>query len=106
MTDAIVVTTSFEKKEDAANLGKQLLQKRLIACAQVSGPVDSLYWWQGKIQQEKEYTLLMKSRQSLWHPLREEVERLHPYDVPEIIATPVSSVSDDYREWLLEELQR
>lgn len=106
MTDTIVVTTTLEKKEDAIHLGKQLLQKRLIACAQVSGPVDSLYWWKGKIEQAQEYKLLMKSSQSLWERLREAIEAQHPYDIPEIISMEISAVNVDYQTWLLEELQK
>ena len=105
MTDTIVVTTTLDKKEDAIHLGKQLLQKRLIACAQVSGPVDSLYWWKGNIEQAQEYKLLMKSSQPLWERLREAIEVQHPYDIPEIISMEISGVNVEYQAWLLEELQ-
>lgn len=102
----MVVSTTLAKKEDAVSLGKQLLQKRLIACAQVSGPVDSLYWWKGAIVQEQEYKLLMKSRQTLWGELLTAIETLHPYDIPEIIATPVSGVNTGYQKWMAEVLQK
>jgi periplasmic divalent cation tolerance protein len=106
MTDTIVVTTTFDKKEDAVRLGKALLQKRLVACAQVSGPVDSLYWWKGEIEQAKEYKLLVKSTQSLWDSLREEIKGQHPYDIPEIISMKISDVNTEYQHWLLGELQK
>ena len=106
MTDTIVVTTTLDKKEDAVHLAKLLLQKRLIACAQVSGPVDSLYWWKGEIEQAQEYKLLMKSTQSLWDRLKEAIKEQHPYDIPEIISMEISAVNTEYQTWLLEELQQ
>lgn len=106
MSDAIVVITTVTNKDEALELGKLLLTKRLIGCAQVSGPVQSLYWWKGKIEQDEEYRLIMKSRAPLWQMLEEEIRLNHPYDIPEILATPVSAVNKDYEEWLLEELRK
>lgn len=106
MPDTIVVTTSFANKEEALSLSKILLSKRLVACAQLSGPVQSLYWWKGEIVQDEEYRLVMKSSASLWEKLEKEIRLNHSYDIPEILATPVSAVSHDYRQWLLEELQK
>ncbi|MBU0960586.1 MAG: divalent-cation tolerance protein CutA [Proteobacteria bacterium] len=106
MSDAIVVTTTLAHKEEALSLGKLLLKKRLIGCAQVSSPVHSLYWWKGEIEQSEEYCLVMKSSASLWEMLEEEIRLNHPYDVPEILATPVAAVSKEYEQWLLEELRK
>ncbi len=78
--------------------------KRLIACAQIDSPVDSLYWWDGVFEQAKECRLVMKSRQSLWKKLEHEIQKHHSYDIPEIIATPVTAISNDYQLWLQETL--
>lgn len=102
----IVVHTTLEGKEEALALGRILLEKRLIACAQVESPVDSLYWWKGVIEQAQEYRLVMKSSQDLWNKLQQEIQKHHPYDVPEIIAVPVFAVSESYQQWLGEELQQ
>lgn len=106
MSKIILVTTTFDSKKEALDLAKKLLEKRLIACAQLSSPVESLYWWKGVIEPDTEYKLLVKSVESLWDTLRKEIELLHPYDVPEIISTPVHDVNDEYKKWLLEELQK
>ena len=106
MTDTIIVVTTFEDKEEALSLGRHLLEKRLIACAQVSGAIDSQYWWQGHVEQAQEYRLEMKSSRSLWENLEKEIQKKHPYETPEIIATVISAMSNDYRKWLLEELQQ
>ena len=105
MSDTILVYTTFEVKEEALKLGEILLEKRLIACAQIDSPVDSLYWWNGVIEQAKEYRLVMKSSQSLWKELEQEIRRCHSYDVPEILAVPVSAMSSNYQKWMKEALQ-
>jgi periplasmic divalent cation tolerance protein len=105
MSDTILVYTTFEEKEEALQLGRMLLEKRLIACAQIDSPVDSLYWWNGVIEQAKEYRLVMKSRQSLWEELEQEIRRCHSYDVPEILAVAVTAMGSDYRKWMQGALQ-
>lgn len=105
MSDTIVVTTTFASREEAVSLGKLLLTKRLIACAQISSPVQSLYWWKGKIEQAEEYCLVMKSSALLWKTLEEEIRLHHSYDVPEILAVPTAAVSKDYEQWLLGEVR-
>lgn len=104
MSDAIIVTTTFARKEEAFSLGKLLLGKRLIACAQITAPVQSLYWWKGEIEQAEEYCLVMKSSGSCWKALEKEIRLNHSYDVPEILAVPATAVSEDYEQWLLKEL--
>ncbi len=106
MTETLVVTTTLEKKEDAEKLARHLLQNRLIACAQISSPLDSFYWWKNSIEQQQEFKLVMKSVQPLWNELRDEIEEMHPYKVPEIIATPVAAINEEYYNWLLKELKR
>ena len=106
MSDTILVYTTFEEKEEALRIGRILLEKRLIACAQIDSAVDSLYWWNGVIEQAKEFRLLMKSRLSSWNELEQEIRNLHSYDTPEIVAVPVSAISADYDKWLQEALQQ
>ncbi len=106
MSDTMVVSTTLESKDDASRLADLLLEKRLIACAQISGPVESLYWWKGKVERAIEYKLAMKSRRNLWLELERIIRLNHPYDVPEIIATSNDHISHDYEQWLVGELKR
>lgn len=106
MSDTILVLTAFEEKEEALRLARILLEKRLVACAQIDSPVDSLFWWDGVIEQTKEFRLLLKSRQSLWHELELEIRKHHSYDVPEIISVLVSDISGQYQNWLQEVLNK
>lgn len=105
MSKIILVTTTFAKKEEAITLAKWLLEKRLIACAQVSSPVESLYQWKGTIEHETEYKLSVKSTEFLWDRLKTEITARHPYDVPELVAIAVSLVTDEYKQWLLGEIE-
>jgi periplasmic divalent cation tolerance protein len=105
MSVPLLITTAFESRADAEKMATILLEKRLIACAQVSAPVSSSYWWQGKIVSSVEYCLVMKSDESLYDELEQLIRELHPYETPEIIATVITRLSEDYRQWLEKELR-
>ena len=104
MSYIVVITTTSNKKE-AVKIVRSLLKERLIACANIVGPVSSLFWWQGKIDEENEFLVFMKSQKSLFKRLSERVTEIHSYDVPEIIALPIIEGSPPYLEWLKTSLQ-
>ena len=106
MSVPLVITTAFESRADAEKMAAALLEKRLVACAQITGTVSSSYWWQGKVVSSTEYLLVMKSDESLYHELEQCIRELHPYETPEIIATVITHLSEDYRQWLEKELRR
>ena len=106
MSVPLVITTAFEGRADAEKMAAALLEKRLVACAQISGPVNSSYWWQGKVVSSEEYLLVMKSDELRYNELEQLVLELHPYETPEIIATVITHLSQDYRQWLEKELRR
>lgn len=101
----LMITTAFESRIDAEKMAATLLENRLVACTQITGPVGSSYWWQGKIVSAAEYLLVMKSDESLYDELEQRVRELHPYETPEIIATVITHISKGYRLWLENELQ-
>ena|SRR5437773_12519862 len=98
-----VVTTTAEKK-DAEALAQAVLEKRLGACVQISGPIESRYWWNGRIETASEWTLTIKTRQDLYKQVEKLLLELHPYDQPEILATAVADVSAGYLKWLVEQV--
>ncbi len=105
MDDIYIVVTTVSSDEDAKKLARKLLQKRLVACTQITSGVTSLYWWQGSIVEDNEWLLSMKTLQCKYDVLVEEILRIHPYDTPEIIALQVSDVSSDYKKWMFRELE-
>lgn len=100
----IIVTTTCGSREDAHAIASSMLEKRLIACAQIIGPVASSFWWQGTLSSETEYQIIAKTARSLFAELVEHLHDVHPYDIPEIIATDIVAISDDYRNWMISEL--
>ena len=105
MSVPLLITTTFESRADVEKMTTTLLEKRLIACAQITGPVSSSYWWQGKIVSSEEYLLVMKSDESLYNELEQVIQESHPYETPEIIATVITHLSEEYRQWMEKELR-
>lgn len=96
----VIVVMTVPNQEEAKKIVRTLLEERLIACANILGSVDSLFWWKGKIEDEKEVLILMKSKKSLFKKLSKRVMELHSYDVPEILALSMVEGSESYLEWL------
>lgn len=96
---AIVLVTAANR-EEAEKISKALLNERLIACANIIGPISSLFWWHEKIESAEEYVLLMKTRIDMFEKLIKKIKALHSYEVPEIIATPIIQGFKPYLEWL------
>jgi periplasmic divalent cation tolerance protein len=96
----IIVLVTTSSREEAEKIAKTLLEERLVACANIIGPVHSLFWWHDKIDKAQEHLILMKTRKDLFNKLSERVKALHSYQVPEIIAMPIVKGFKPYMEWL------
>jgi periplasmic divalent cation tolerance protein len=103
MTDFIQVLTTTESRDVAETIGRALVDQRLAACVQIVGPITSIYRWQGKINTAQEWQCWAKTRRELYDRIEETIRRLHPYQVPEILAIAVAAGSSDYLAWLNEE---
>lgn len=104
-SDAIQVATTVADKEDAQRIANRLVGERLAACVQVIGPITSTYWWQGEVETCGEWLCLAKTNRQLYAKVEALILRDHPYDVPEILATPCVEGSQAYLEWLDRELK-
>ena len=100
MTDALLVFTTLPSADKAAELGKVLVEERLAACANLIPAVRSIYRWQGKLQDENEVLMLLKTRAENLERLKLRILELHPYEVPEVLAVPVEAGYQPYLEWL------
>lgn len=87
---------------EAEDLARALLDARLVACVNVTG-VQSLYWWEGAVQNEAERLLVMKTQHRLLDPLIERIRDLHSYETPEVIAIPIVGGYAPYLDWVREE---
>ena len=103
MESIITITTTTDNREALEKIGRHLLAGRLIACVQIIGPIRSIYWWQGKMEEADEWLGVMKTRKSLFSRVEAEIRTLHAYEVPEITAAETAHVSRAYAEWVFRE---
>lgn len=104
MTDARIVLSTVALHENAISMARTLVQERLAACVNVAPAVESIYWWQDKVDHSMEYVLMIKTSESKITALRERLIALHPYEVPEFIVLSVESGSDAYLGWIRESI--
>lgn len=99
------VMTTTSGKADAERIARTLLEERLAACVQIAGPVTSLYRWKGALETAEEWLCFIKTGADQYAALEKAIRKVHPYEVPEIVALPVTAGSRDYLEWLRGELR-
>jgi len=99
-SDAIVVFMTAANTEEAARLAEMLIEKRLVACAQILPEMESVYRWQGRIERQREVLLIAKTTRARFADLEREVRAIHSYETPEIVAVPVVAGSAPYLHWL------
>ncbi|MDP8216542.1 MAG: divalent-cation tolerance protein CutA [Candidatus Kaelpia imicola] len=99
MEDYIQVYTATDK-DNAEEIAKGLLDKRLAGCIQIVGPIKSSYRFKGKIEESIEYLCIIKTESSLFSAIEKTIKELHSYELPEIIAVAITSSSRDYLDWL------
>lgn len=104
MKNIIVLHTTVAKIEDARKIAQGLLDLKLIACAQIDGPIESIYKWKDAIETEKEYRLSVKTIDDLADQVIEKMKTLHPYEVAEIVGQPLLYCSKDYKIWVASEV--
>lgn len=100
MTDKIVVLSTCASEQQARELARHFVERRLAACVNIIPAVRSVYRWKDKIEEDAEWLLVIKSRRDIFPALREELAKLHTYEVPEAIALPVVDGSEAYLAWL------
>lgn len=100
----IEIKVTSPDKNCALNIAQKMLELRLVACAQVSGPIYSTFRWEGKINTAEEYLTHLKTETRLVDHCIETIQSLHPYDTPEIIATKIETANSDYLKWISESI--
>ncbi|RCV42855.1 hypothetical protein SEVIR_9G251500v4 [Setaria viridis] len=97
---SIVVYVTVPNREAGKKLAGSIISEKLAACVNIVPGVESVYWWEGKVQSDAEELLIIKTRESLLDALTEHVKANHEYDVPEVIALPIKGGNLKYLEWL------
>ena len=100
MHEFVQITTTTDNHPLALQIAEQLVEGKLAACVQVSGPITSFYEWKGKIEKAQEWVCLIKTRKDLYPLVEEQIKAIHTYEVPEIIALPLINGSSSYLDWI------
>lgn len=99
----IVVLVTTPNREVAERIARKLVETRLAACINIIDSIKSMYWWKGRIEEDNEVLMIIKTRLDVFNDLVEEVKKNHVYEVPEVIALPVIIGYRDYINWLEKE---
>lgn len=99
------VSTTTADQASADRIATELVARRLAACVHVSGPIASTYWWNGAMEISEEWLLTLKTSEQLYPQLEALLTGLHPYETPQIVASPLERVAEPYASWLRGELR-
>jgi periplasmic divalent cation tolerance protein len=98
--DYIVVLITTPKTEESAKIADKLIREKIAACVNIIPQVNSIFWWENKIDKEDESLLVIKTKKQLLSKLITLVKEIHSYSVPEIIALPIIGGNEDYLNWI------
>ena len=105
MSEFSEIHVTCASKEEAARIGRAAVEKWLAACAQVSGPIMSVYRWKEEVREDEEWLLTLKTRTCLFDEVSALVAAEHSYEVPQITAVPLDDLSPSYEEWLAAQIR-
>ncbi|MCL0105744.1 divalent-cation tolerance protein CutA [Thermodesulfovibrionales bacterium] len=98
--EAIVVYITVSNEEEAAKIARTIVEERLAGCVNIVKGIRSIYSWEGRIEDDAEVLIIAKTQRHLFELLKERINDLHSYDVPEIIAMAIAEGSENYLNWL------
>ncbi len=102
MSEPIVVFVTCGSEEEAVQIANALIKEHLAACVNLISPIRSIYRWEGKVWDEKEWLLLIKTQKQRYEELEKKIRSLHSYTNPEIISLPITQGSPPYLDWIRE----
>jgi periplasmic divalent cation tolerance protein len=103
MAGHVIVATTTDSEQEARTLAAAAVGAKLGACAQIVGPITSVYRWEGEVQTDPEWRVEIKTAADRVAELTDQLKRSHSYDVPEIVATPIEGGSAEYLAWVVDE---
>ena len=99
-----LIYTTGDSKENLEEIAASLLEKELIACANIFPNIGSIYKWENKVENSTEIAMVLKTKKEKFREVEEEIIKLHSYDCPAILEIPISQISQTYSKWLEESL--
>ena len=106
MTEKILVLSNCGSEEEARRVARALVEARVAACVNIVPGIQSVYHWQGAIQEDPEWMLVIKSTRPMFDSLAAELRKIHSYQVPEVLAIPVIAGDQNYLDWMDREISR
>ncbi|MFK7924127.1 MAG: divalent-cation tolerance protein CutA [Bacteroidia bacterium] len=103
--EALTVYITCPDLACAQRIGRELVQQKLAACANILEGMHSIYWWEGELTEDREVVLLLKTQAGLAERLIEASKQIHPYEVPCIVAWPIAKANPEYLNWIAQETQ-
>lgn len=100
MTDKVVIMVTAASKRECRKIARHLVEAKLAACVNITQPIESIYRWEGKIADSREYQLLIKSTRELFPEIKAAISKMHSYHTPEIICLPIIDGSRNYLQWV------
>ena len=97
----VIIVSTFPNKQSVTSIAKKLVKQKLVACVNITN-ISSIYAWKGKIENQSEYLALFKTSKNNKSKLKKELQKLHPYDIPEIAEINVDSINQPYLKWLVD----
>ena len=97
----VIIVSTFPNKQSVTSIAKKLVKQKLAACVNITN-ISSIYAWKGKIENQSEYLALFKTSKKNQSKLKKELQKLHPYDIPEIAEINVDSINQSYLKWLVD----
>jgi periplasmic divalent cation tolerance protein len=105
MTDKRIVLTTAGSQEEARKIAQALVKRRLAACVNIVGPMESVYRWQGKVETAPEFLLVIKTTAAAFARVHDAIKELHSYEVPECVMLSIEDGSKAYLQWLGESVE-
>jgi periplasmic divalent cation tolerance protein len=106
VTDKIVILVTAGSLRESKKIARRLVEQRLAACVNILPPIQSLYRWKGKLNEDREFLMLIKSSRELFEEIKAAVLTLHSYTTPEIICLPIVDGSADYLQWITDSTEQ
>jgi periplasmic divalent cation tolerance protein len=106
VTDKVVILVTAASRRECKKIAKHLVEVKLAACVNITQGVESIYHWEGKIADDKEYLMLIKSTRELFPEIKHAISQIHTYHTPEIICLPIIDGSRNYLQWISDSVKQ
>lgn len=105
MTDKVVIMVTAASRRECRKIARHLVEEKLAACVNITQAIESIYRWEGKVADEKEFVMLIKSTRELFPEIKAAISKLHSYHTPEIICLPIIDGSRNYLQWVADSVK-